>query len=189
MAGMTSHGAAVRYARALFDTTRAERRDVAAAYGELKQFASLLSANPALERALTNPAIPVQRKRAVVDALLARAGDLQPAVSKLLLLLADRDRLAILGDVARAFENRLMDHQNVVRAELVTALAVADDRVRSIRAGLKAATGRDVQLATRVDPSILGGAVARIGGTVYDGSIARRLERMRDRLVVTKDGK
>ncbi len=183
MARMTNHGAAVRYARALFDTTLAERRDVAAAYGELTQFASLVSANPALGRALTNPAIPVQRKRAVVDALVARAGALQPAVSKLLLLLADRDRLAILGDVARAFENQLMDHQKVVRAEVVTALPLADDRVQSITAGLKAATGRDIQLHTRVDPSILGGAVARIGGTVYDGSIARQLERMRESLV------
>ena len=184
---MSSHGASVRYARALFETTLAERRDVAGAYDELKQFASLLSANAALERALTNPAIPVQRKRAVVDALLARAGTLQPAVAKLLQLLADRDRLAILGDVARAYENRLMDHQNVVRAEVVTALARSDDRVQSIKTGLKAATGRDVQLDTRVDPSILGGAVARIGSTVYDGSIARQLERLRDTLTSSAD--
>lgn len=187
MAGMTSHGAAIRYARALFDTTLSEGRDVAAAYDELKQFASLLSANGALERALTNPAIPVLRKRGVIDALLARAGTLQPAVAKLLQLLADRDRLAILGDVARAFENRLMDHQKVVRAEVVTALALSADRVQSIKAGLKAATGRDVQLDTRVDPSILGGAVARIGGTVYDGSVARQLERLRDTLTSSAD--
>ena len=184
---MTSHGAAVRYARALFDTTLTERRDVAAAYGELRQFAALVAANGSLERALTNPAIPVQRKRAVVDALLARAGTLQPALTKLLQLLADRDRLAILGDVSRAFENLLMDHQKVVRAELVTALALPDDRVQAIRNSLKTATGRDVQLDTRVDPAILGGAVARIGSTVYDGSIARRLERLKDTLTSTAD--
>jgi F-type H+-transporting ATPase subunit delta len=187
MASMTSHGAAVRYARALFETTLAEHRDVAAAFGELEQFAALLRANASLERVLTNPAIPVQRRRAVVDALLARAGTLQPAVAKLLQLLADRDRLGILGDVSRAFESQLMDHQNVVRAELVTALALSDDRVQAIKTGLKTATGRDVQLDTRVDPAILGGAVARIGSTVYDGSIARRLERMRETLTSTAD--
>ena len=187
MASMTSHGAAVRYARALFETTLAEGRDVAAAYGELQAFASLVASNAGLERALTNPAIPVQRKRAVVDALLSRSGTLQPAVSKLVTLLADRDRLAILGDVARAFESRLMDHQNVVRAELVTALALSDDRVQAIASGLKAATGRDVRLDTRVDPSIVGGAVARIGSTVYDGSIARQLERLKETLTSTAE--
>jgi F-type H+-transporting ATPase subunit delta len=185
---MTSHGAAVRYARALFDISLSEHRDVADTFGELRQFASLLTSNEALYRALTNPAIPVTRKRAVVEALVARAGTLQPAVSKLLLLLADRDRIALLPGVSQAFENRLMEHQKVVRAELVTALALADDRVQAIAAGLKAATGREVRLDTRVDPAILGGAVARIGGTVYDGSIARQLERMREKLVVTDGG-
>jgi F-type H+-transporting ATPase subunit delta len=187
MVSVTSHGASVRYARALFETTLSEQRDVAAAYSELEQFAALVATNDSLARALTNPAIPVQRKRAVIDALLARAGTLQPAVAKLLMLLADRDRLAILGDVTRAFETLLMDHQKVVRAEFVTALALSDDRVQSIKAGLKAATGRDVQLDTRVDPAILGGAVARIGSTVYDGSIARQLERLKETLTSTAD--
>lgn len=184
---MTSHGAAVRYARALFDTSLAEHRDVAATFDEVRQFSSLLEANASLQRVLTNPAIPVPRKRAVVEALLARGGARQPAVTKLLLLLADRDRLGILADITRAFEGLLMDHQKVVRAELITALALSDDRVQAIRAGLKAATGREVQLDTRVDPAILGGAVARIGSTVYDGSIARQLERMKETLTSATD--
>jgi len=184
---MTSHGAAMRYARALFDTSLSEHREVAATFDELRQFSSLLAANASLQRVLTNPAIPVQRKRAVVDALLARAGTLQPAVSKILLLLADRDRLAILTEITHAFETLLMDHQKMIRAELVTALALSDDRVQAIRAGLKVATGREVQLDTRVEPAILGGAVARIGGTVYDGSIARQLERMKETLTSATD--
>jgi F-type H+-transporting ATPase subunit delta len=184
---MTSHGAAVRYARALFDTSLSEQREVAATFDELRQFSSLLAANASLQRVLTNPAIPVPRKRAVVEALLARAGALHPVLAKLLLLLADRDRLAILPEITQAFETLLMDHQKVVRAELVTALALSDDRVQAIRAGLKSATGREVQLDTRVDPAILGGAVARIGSTVYDGSIARQLERMKETLTSATD--
>jgi F-type H+-transporting ATPase subunit delta len=184
---MTSRGAAIRYARALFETTLAEGRDVAAAFGELRQFAALVADNHSLQRALTNPAIPVPRKRAVVEALVARAGTLQPAISKLLLLLADRDRMALLPDVSQAFENLLMDHQKVVRAEFVTALALPDDRVQAIAAGLKAATGREVRLDTRVNPAILGGAVARIGSTVYDGSVARQLARMKETLTTAGD--
>jgi F-type H+-transporting ATPase subunit delta len=179
---MTSQGAAIRYARALFDITLAEKRDVLEAYRELSGFAALMTGNESLAKALTNPAIPAARKRAVIEALISRAGTLQISFAKLLLLLADRDRLALLPDVARAFENRLMDYQKVVRAEVVTAVTLPDDRITALKSGLVAATGREVRLATRVDSSIIGGAVARIGSTVFDGSVTRQLERMRETL-------
>jgi F-type H+-transporting ATPase subunit delta len=179
---MTSRGAAIRYARALFDTALAEGKDVKAVSYELTAFAQLIAANDGLMRALTNPAIPASRKRGVVEQLIARAGSMEPALVKLLLLLAERDRLALLPDVAQAFDNRLMDHQNVIRAEVVTAVNLPEDRISAVRQGLIAATGRQVQLSTRVDAAIIGGAVARIGSTVYDGSVARQLERMRETL-------
>ena len=80
-----------------------------------------------------------------------------------------------------------MDDQNVVRAEIVTAMALPTERVAALGDGLKQATGRNVQIETRVDASLIGGAVARIGGTVYDGSITRQLERMRAALSSTID--
>ncbi len=180
---MTSRGAAVRYARALFDITLAEGKDLTATGRELSDFARLMTSNTALSRVLTNPAIPASRKRSVVEALVGRAGTLQPAVAKVLLLLAERDRLALVPDVAQAYETRLMDHLNVVRAEVVTAIDLPPDRIAALKQSLATATGRDVQLSTRVNPDIIGGAVARIGGTVYDGSVARQLERIRERLV------
>ena len=179
---MTSRGAAGRYARALFDITLAEQRDLTEANRQLTDLARLFSETAALARVLTNPAIPAPRKRAVVEQLLARAGTLQPAVSKLLLLLADRDRLALVPEIAQAFENRLMDHQKVVRAEVVTAIDLPPDRIAALKSTLAAATGRDVRLATRVDPDIIGGAIARIGSTVYDGSVTRQLARIKETL-------
>jgi F-type H+-transporting ATPase subunit delta len=179
---LTSRRAATRYARALFDITLAEKRDLVGTYRELNDFARLVTTNEALARVLVNPAIPAARKRAVVQELLARAGSVQPSVPKLLLLLAERDRLALLPDVASSFENQLMDYQRIVRAEVVTAIELPADRVEALKRGLAQATGRDVQLATRIDPNIIGGAVARIGSTVYDGSVTRQLERMRETL-------
>ena len=184
---MTSRGAATRYARALFDTALAEAKDLQQTFQDLRGFADLMIENDALGRALTNPAIPKGRKQAVVEQLLTRAGALQPAVAKLVLLLAERDRLALLPEVAAAFEQRLMDYHKVVRAQLVTATALPDDRVAAIKSGLTRATGRDVTLDTRVDPSIIGGAVARIGSTVFDGSVTRQLERMREALVAADE--
>ncbi len=179
---MSSRGAAVRYARALFDITIAEGNDLTAAGQEVSEFAGLLTSNTALARVLTNPAIPASRKRNVVEALIAKAGRLQPAVAKLLLLLAERDRLALLTDVAEAYDVRLMDHLKIVRAEVVTAVDLPSERIAALKQNLATATGRDVQLSTRVDPDIIGGAVARIGGTVFDGSLSRQLERIRETL-------
>ena len=178
---MTGRAVAMRYARALFDVARREM-DVQQAGRELSAFAALVSGNEMLARTLANPAIPVQRKRAVVEQLLARAGAMSPVVSKLLLLLADRDRLSILPDVASAYESRLMDEAKVVRARVTTAVALPADRVDALRDGLARATGRQVQLDTQVDASIIGGAVARIGSTVYDGSVTTQLQKVKDRL-------
>jgi F-type H+-transporting ATPase subunit delta len=180
---VTSRGAAIRYARALFDIALGEQKDLSRTFRDLKAFADLFESNDGLRRVLTNPAIPASRKRAVAEQLLARTSDVEPAVGKLLLLLAERDRLALLPAVGEAFEARLMDYQHVVRAQVTTAAALPSDQVAAIREGLKRATGREVQLETKVDPEIIGGAVARIGSTVYDGSVTRQLERMRERLL------
>ena len=178
---MTSRAAALRYARALFDVARKES-DVQQAGRELAGFARLVAGNEMLARTLTNPAVPVQRKRAVVEQLLAKGGPLSPVVTKLLLLLAERDRLAILPDLASAYEARLMEDAQVVRAQLTTAIELPPDRVDTLRQGLARATGRNVQLETRVDPAIIGGAVARIGSTVYDGSVTTQLQKVKERL-------
>lgn len=178
---MTSRAAGTRYARALFDVARKDG-DVQQAGRDLAGFAQLVAAHEMLPRIFSNPAIPAPKKRALVEQLLARAGSLSPAVGKLLLLLAERDRLAILPDIATAYQTRLMEHAKVVRAEIVTAVGLPQDRVAALEQGLAKATGRQVLLESRVDPAIIGGAIARVGSTVYDGSVTRQLEKMKEAL-------
>ena len=179
---MTSKGAAARYARALFDVAQKEA-DIQQVGRELASFAGLVSGHEMLTRTLANPAIPAPRKRAVVEQLLARGGKVSPVLSKLLLLLADRDRLALLADMASAYDARLMEHAKVVRAELTTAVPMPADRVSALQQGLAQVTGRQVQLETKVNPALIGGAVARIGSTVYDGSVTTQLQKVKERLV------
>jgi F-type H+-transporting ATPase subunit delta len=178
---MTARAAARRYARALFDVALAERSDLEQVGRDLAAFTALVSGNDQLQRVLANPAIPASRKRAVVEQLLTRLS-LPPVAAKLLILLADRDRLVLLPDVAEAYASRLLDHQQVVRAQVTTAAALPPDRVAALQQGLAAVTGRRVLLDVRVDPSIVGGAVARVGSTVYDGSVTTQLEKIRQRL-------
>jgi F-type H+-transporting ATPase subunit delta len=179
---VSSRSAATRYARAIFDVALKEG-DVQQVGGEIAEFAELVASHETLKRVLSNPAVPVQRKRAVIEQLLAAAGVVSPIVSKVLLLLADKDRLVLLPEIADAYRDRLMDHAKIVRAQVTTATAVPADRLAALQQGLARATGRQVQLENRVDGSIIGGAVARIGSMVFDGSVTRQLEKLREALV------
>jgi F-type H+-transporting ATPase subunit delta len=184
---MTSRAAAARYARALFDVALAEHMDVQQVERELADFAQFVAGNETLHRVLTNPAVPAPRKRAVIEQLLAHVSGMPGPVAKILLMLAERDRLVLLPELVEAYRNRLMDHMKVIRAEVITAQPLADESVAALRRGLANATGREVRLDARVNPEILGGAVARVGSTVYDGSITRQLERMKEALASATD--
>jgi F-type H+-transporting ATPase subunit delta len=88
-------------------------------------------------------------------------------------------------DLLAAYRDRLLDYRGVVRADITTAVALDEGRADAIQRGLTTLTGRTVRLSTTIDPSIIGGLVARIGSTVYDGSVTRQLEKMKERLVAS----
>jgi F-type H+-transporting ATPase subunit delta len=180
---VTSGAAASRYARALFDVTLKEGADVEKVQRELDEFVSLFRSHEVLSQTLGNPAIPASKKVAVVKALLDRAGSVSPTLAKLMLLLAERDRLVLLPDVLRTYRERLMDHQKVIRGEVTTAMALPADKLRALEQGLQRATGRTVVLESKVDPSIIGGVITRLGSTVYDGSVTTQLQKMKEALV------
>ena len=178
---MSHNRAAGRYARALFDVSlkEADPREVEQ---QLAAFVDLVDAYPQLKRVLLNPVVPSERRKAAVAEIATRMV-LSPVLAKLLGMVAERDALALLPDLLERYRQRLMEHLGVVRAEVTTAVALPEDRTEAIRRGLAAVTGKDVTMVTRVDPEIIGGVVARVGSTVYDGSITRQLERIRERMV------
>jgi F-type H+-transporting ATPase subunit delta len=177
---MTTRGSATRYARALFDVALRESL-VERAEQDLAAFGDLLAAHPQLQSTLTHPAIPAARKCALAEALTARLGLSKP-VARLLVMLAERDRVALLPELLVVYRERLMDHQQVMRAEVTTAEPLPPGREAQLQARLSRATGRTVVLTTQVDPSIIGGIITRIGSVVYDGSLTAQLTKMRDRL-------
>jgi F-type H+-transporting ATPase subunit delta len=177
---MTSRASATRYARALLDVVVLEG-DLEHVEQELSALAEMYAGNPELKKALTSPAVSVTGKRGIVEALLSRA-QTSPVLSKLILMLADRNRLALLPELAADYRERLMDHRQITRADVTTALPLLPEEVTQLNDRLTAATGRRVTMTTHVDPALIGGVVARVGSTVYDGSIATQLENMRERL-------
>ena len=178
---MTARMSALRYARALLDVALAEA-DPVMVEQQLTGAAELFKGHAALWKVMTNPAVPAPKKRAMVDAILPQLG-VAPVVAKTLQMLASRDRIGLLPEIVEAYSGKLMDHQKVVRATVTSAVPLPADRAKKLEQELAGITGRRVVMSAAVDPSIVGGVVARIGSTVWDGSVKRQLEKIRERLV------
>jgi F-type H+-transporting ATPase subunit delta len=171
---------ATRAARALFDVSL-RQDDPTRTASDLTRTVELLDAHPDLERAFTSPMVKPAAKHALVDRLAPRL-ELTSISHRLLLALADRDRLAAIRPLAAAFQRRLLEHQRVIEAALTTAVPLSDAQAEAIAVGLSRATGRRVSLVRAVDPAIIGGAVARVGSVVFDGSITTQLRRFKEQL-------
>ncbi len=178
---MSTRTSATRYARALFDVARQEA-DVTRVQQDLAAVVAAIAEHPELDRALQNRAIPEAARKNIVTAVGERLG-VSPVVGKLLALLAERRRLELLPDVAAVFTERLLEFQNIMPAEVTTAVPLSDDAARALEASLASATGKKIAMRQSVDASLLGGVVARVGSTVYDGSVRTQLKKMRDQLV------
>ena len=180
---MTSGAAAGRYARALFDVVLKEGANLDQVQADFQQFVDVFAQHPSLAATLGNPAIPASKKVGVTKALIERAGPISPVVAKIILMLAERDRVMLLPDIARAYRERLMDHQKIIRGEVTTAVALPEEKLRALEQGLQQATGRKVVLEAKVDSSIIGGVITRLGSTVYDGSVTTQLQKMKQSLI------
>ena len=179
---MTEQAAAGRYARALFEVSL-ERGDAQQSERGIAAFQDLVDGHPTLGSVVHNRAISPVAKRAIVAAILDRTPKTSAVVKRLLLMLAERGRLHLLPVLLAAYRERLMDHRGIVRARVTTAAPLNRRRVASITERLTAATGRQVTLETAVDENLVGGMVTRIGGTVFDGSLAHHLHRLRQRFL------
>jgi len=177
---MSMRSSAARYARALLDVAIKES-DPERAEQELAAFVDLVRQNHELQRTFENPVVPATDKRAVVQQILERLEPTTP-VGKLVVLLASRGRLALLPDLLDVYRERLMEHRNVLSAEVTTAVPLSPERAAQLQQRLAGVTGRVVTMTTKVDAAIIGGVVTRIGSTVYDGSVATQLAKVRDRL-------
>lgn len=178
---MSLRTSANRYARALFDVALAEQADLGKIGADLAALAGVVRDHQALIREVERPGVPDAARRAVASALAERLA-VAPQVGKLLQLLAEAHKLALVPELAAAYQERLRAHQNIVRAEVESAVPLPSDTARALADSLAAVTGKRVELVATVNPELLGGVVARIGSTVYDGSVRTQLRKLREAL-------
>lgn len=178
---MSTRTSAARYARALFDVARQEA-DLNLVRNQLASLVSAIAESRELSAVLSSRSVPEPIRRNIVVAVAQQLGVATP-VEKLVGMLSDRGRLALLPEISQIYAERLLEHQNIVQAEVVSAAPLSAEAASRIEAGLKNATGKQVTMKVTVDPALLGGVVARVGSIVYDGSVRTQLKKMRDQLV------
>ena len=159
------------YAEAVFRLAR--ERKTLKAWSEMLQLAAAVAADPQVTALIDNPRVPRSR---FVDFFLDVGGKkLDADAANLVRLLSENHRLALLPEIAALYEALRAQAENRVEAEVVSASAVSDTQLKDIAAALKKRLGRDIDLHTRIDPTLIGGIVIRAGDLVIDGSVQGKL--------------
>lgn len=180
---MTTSVVGTRYARALVDVIFNSRsvlkpEDVSA---QIRSLEETIQSSPDLQAILMTPAVPIIRKKAVISDLSQQLG-ISPTVRNFVNVILDHKRMAQLSEMRVAFDALVDEHLGVVRAEVTSAAPLDDAHRQTIENELTRMSGKRVRMQTSVDPELLGGVIARIGSTVYDGSLRGQLEGLRRKL-------
>jgi F-type H+-transporting ATPase subunit delta len=172
----------LRYARALAAVISNQQLDLIAAQGQLNDFANLLEESVELREVLQNPSIPEAQKLKVLDAIAPRLGLTRP-IRNFIALVTHHQRLHELRDMITAYANIADEDSGIAEVEITTARPLDAGNRRLLEQQVAKLAGEPrVQATYREDPSLLGGAVVKLGSTVYDGSVRGQLEQMRQRL-------
>jgi F-type H+-transporting ATPase subunit delta len=180
---MTLSAVATRYANALADVVTAGNSPVrpADAVAELQSFAAALKASPELRNALSTPAVPTNRKRAVIGQI-AEILKLSAIARNFLFVLVDHRRIAAMPEIVQSFELMVDERLGFARANVSSARELTEAQRGAVSGELERLTGKRLRSRYAVDEALIGGLVARIGSTVYDGSVRGQLQTLEHRL-------
>jgi F-type H+-transporting ATPase subunit delta len=171
----------IRYARAFVDVVLDTRLDAATALEELRALGAVLDQSAPLRLVWESPAIPAEQKRKVLDGLAAKL-KLSKPVRNLVAVLIDHRRITLYPQVVRQFEAELNERLGFTQAEIISTRQLSDAERRRLEQQIEKLTGRKVRARYAQDGSILGGAIVRVGSTIYDGSIRGQLTRIKELL-------
>jgi F-type H+-transporting ATPase subunit delta len=167
------------YARAFADVVLSEHLDAKRAIGGLRGIRELFGGSVELRRVWENPAVPAEQKRGLLDAIVEREG-LDKPVRNLVAVLIDHRRVHLLGRIVEQLEKELDARLGFAEAQISSARELGDAEKRALEAQIGKVTGRKIRPQYRLDQSLLGGAIVRVGSTIYDGSVKGQLERIKE---------
>jgi F-type H+-transporting ATPase subunit delta len=167
------------YARAFADVVFSAHLDANRAIGGLRLISGLMAESSDLRRVWENPAVPAEQKRNLLDAIVKRE-DIEKPVRNLVAVLIDHRRMPFLERITQQLEKEIDARLGFAEAKITSARELGDDEKRALEAQVGILTGKKVRAHFGLDPSILGGAVVRIGSTIYDGSVKEQLQKIRE---------
>ena len=170
-----------RYARALADVLGAEG-DYRRTLSELEEFAATYRRSGELRGVFESPAVPLVSKANVLAAILKRMGTAAVTLNFLRVLVANY-RMSLIDQVAQAFRKIAYEHLGVTEVRIESAATLSDAERETLRGRFAEITARQVELEFHLNPELLGGVLAQIRSTVYDGSVRGNLQRIRQQLV------
>jgi F-type H+-transporting ATPase subunit delta len=170
-------GVAGRYASALFDLAN-ETSKTSDVEGDLVKFQGLLDENPDLLRVVRSPVIGTEDQSRAIAAVLDKVGIGGLTANFLKLVTANR-RLFVIQDIIKVYRALAAKARGEITAEVTSAFALNDEQVTALKDTLKASVGKDVTLQTRVDPSLLGGLIVKVGSRMIDSSLKTKLQNMK----------
>jgi F-type H+-transporting ATPase subunit delta len=173
---------AFRYARAFADVVASAHLDAAALDQQFNDFLATWDGSRELRELFINPAVPATQKVSILDKLNAKLG-LQKPLRNLLAVLINNDRINAVHEVAEAWRAEMQDRLGIRQAEIVTARELSAQERTELVAGVGKLAGARIEPTFKLDESIIGGTVVRIGSTVWDGSVRGRLERLKEALI------
>ena len=167
------------YARAFADVILRARLDAERSVVELRSIAKLLRENVELRRVWENPSVPLDQKHRLLDAIVQRDKILRQ-VRNLIALLIDHRRIDFLGRIVSQLEKELDARLGIAEAEITSSRELSDAEKHEFETQVAKLTGKKVRAQYARDASLLGGAMLRVGSTIYDGSLRGQLEKMKE---------
>jgi F-type H+-transporting ATPase subunit delta len=173
-------GVAGRYASALFELAK-ESSNIEGIEKDLANFQALLDESPDLVRLVRSPVIAADDQAKALAAILDKAGFGGLTANFLKLVTANR-RLFVIQDMIKVYRSLAAKARGEISAEVTSAFALNDEQIAALKETLKASVGKDVTLQSRVDPSILGGLIVKVGSRMIDSSLKTKLQNMKTAL-------
>jgi F-type H+-transporting ATPase subunit delta len=172
--------ASLQYANALADVALAQGA-ADPALKQLADFGAAFGESAELRNFLASPAVPREAKHAVIEKIAARIGA-GKIIRNFLFLIADHHRTHILPEILATFQSVIRQRQGIAEAEITSAVELSAAQKKRLGQMLERLTGKKIEAKYSLDPALLGGAVVRVGDTIYDGSVRSSLNEMRARL-------
>ncbi len=172
----------LRYAHAFASVAAASQLDTNAAQQQLRDFSDTLAGSRELREVLMNPSIATEQKLKVLDAIAGRIG-MFPQVRNFLAVIMDHQRLAELNEILTEYHAVADEQSSLAEAEITSARPLNEQDRAELEAQVAKLAGGRVRATYRQDATLLGGAIVRIGSTVYDGSIRAQLQQLKQKLV------